>query len=599
MGIADTTYARAQVAQENVVKPTNPDLIFYTDKLGAKLWVYDPHSTPSWFNAATGQYSTNKPSGLITFTLQGPVTQDQSNLFPYLNRYVTGIPASSRPGAPQTTSYQTPIRTTYQTPDRILRGGGAAATTTAAPKIGDTRQSQIPGYWEQWDGFKWVLVPVAPPAQGPAPAPYASTRQAEIDRQAFEAEQARLNRAAAAAEAERNRLEQLRQSRFSALQTIVDRFISEQGNASRLVAGLGPDQFKMAAALQGLPVLGTTPQAGFARAQTEFANRPVPNVSAEAPLSDIESAIAAIGGIKPPALPTSGFGMALGGTLPAQPGMQPMMPLGSPPLPPMGPPAAPGAPQFGTTKTAVLVGEGNLQVEPGTEVAVTDTATGTTEIIPLTGQAQGGASIFSGGFAARPSGSVFDPISGVAAINPLYAGLGLSSFPTRTGTPGPWATYPSASTLGRLGYSPSLVHGGTPGQGTVYWRDPTTDQYRGITSADVFNRSGFNWADVVSMNMAGLPVGPPTSFPTFPPGTGSQSFSQKLGQPLVEPITGAILPSPRANAFRLAQLSASNPGLFETALQAYESAGLTRQAVLGSLTNILITGRDQGTIGLR
>ena len=96
-------------------------------------------------------------------------------------------------------------------------------------------------------------------------------------------------------------------------------------------------------------------------------------------------------------------------------------------------------------------------------------------------------------------------------------------------------------------------------------------------------------------------MGPILDRPTLaPPGTGSQSFSQKLGKPLVEPMTGAILPAPQANAFKLAQLAARSPGLFELALQAYESAGLTRQAVLGSLTNVLITGRDQGTgIGLR
>src|SRR3990167_7306207 len=100
MGLADTIYA-ASLA--NQVGPTSPDLQFYTNKLGSQLWVFDPRSSPSWFNAATGQYTTQKPSGLTTFNLQGPITQDQSNIFPYLGKYVTGVPAAIRPGAPLTT----------------------------------------------------------------------------------------------------------------------------------------------------------------------------------------------------------------------------------------------------------------------------------------------------------------------------------------------------------------------------------------------------------------------------------------------------------------------------------------------------------------
>ena len=589
---------------------------------------------------ATGRFQTYIPplSQRVTTSLS---TQSISNQYPYAWQYVPGVPVPSATATPTPTPTATPYVNTgalgqsypqptasptasnfsmtlpkasstitgrtststkpqYQAP---LSYATKTGTAPAARPIGSTWQEvlqdgSVVTYTQTALGPQIVNFrePRAPTGGGGfAPTPYAQTERGVADQRAFEAEQARLAREAAAAEAERNRLEQLRQSRFSALQGIVDRFIAEQGQASRLVAGLGPDQFKMAAALQGLPVLGTTPQAGFAQAQTEFASRPVPNVSAEAPLSDIESAIAAIGGIKPPSLPTSGFGMAMGGTLPGMvPEMIPPQPMPEQPsgmmpasaeggLPGqemmqpgmMGPPAAPGAPlggaapppQFGTTKTAVLIGEGNLQVEPGTEVAITDTATGTTEIIPLTGQAATGASIFSpgyGGFAQRPPGTLFDPMSGVASISPLYAGMGLSQFPTRTGTPGASASYPSASTLGRLGYAPSLIHN----QGTVYYRDPTTSQYRGITSPDVFNKSGFDWSNIVNMDTSGLPMGPVLSSPELPaPGTGSQSFSQKLGQPLVEPMTGAILPAPQANAFKLAQLAARSPGLFELALK--------------------------------
>jgi len=616
-------------------------------------------------NLATGQFQTYIPpmSQRITTSLS---TQSISNQYPYAWQYVPGVPMPSATATPTPTPTSTPYVNTGalgQSYPQVATAPKPTATlpphppTTTTPTVygppapwgykpgpsatpsapagqgfpplryeGQQYTTNVPGgsvtyiaLRDALGNLTWTVqsqyqTPTG--GQGFAPTPYAQTERGVAEQRAFEAEQARLAREAAAAEAERNRLEQLRQSRFSALQGIVDRFIAEQGNASRLVAGLGPDQFKMAAALQGLPVLGTTPQAGFARAQTEFASRPVPNVSAEAPISDIESAIAAIGGIKPPSLPTSGFGMAMGGTLPGMvPEMMPPQPMPEQPpgmmpgqemmtggIPPMGPPAAPGAPQFGTTKTAVLIGEGNLQVEPGTEVAITDTATGTTEIIPLTGQAATGASIFSpgyGGFATRAPGSVFDPMSGVAAINPLYAGMGFSQFPMANQNQ-------SMATLSRLGAQPSLIREtGTPG---VYWRNPVTNVYQGIPRSDWFEQSGFNWNDVVDVGKGeifggrGLPMGsnvtaPP---PLAPPGTGSESFSQKLGQPLVEPMTGAILPAPRANAFKLAQLAARDASLFELALQAYESAGLTRQAVLSSLTNVLITGRDQGTgIGLR
>jgi len=620
MGLADTIYA-ASLA--NQVGPTSPDLQFYTNKLGSQLWVFDPRSSPSWFNAATGQYTTQKPSGLTTFNLQGPITQDQSNIFPYLSKYVTGVPAPTRLTTPTTTSqvYGPPTPTGFKPGPSATPSAPAGQGFPPLRYEGQQYTTNVPGgsvtYIAMRDALGNLSWTIQSQYQTPsggtgfAPTPYAQTERGMVEQRAWEADQARLAREAAAAEAERNRLEQLRQSRFSALQGIVDRFIAEQGQASRLVAGLGPDQFKMASALQGLPVLGTTPQAGFAQAQTEFASRPVPNVSAQAPISEIETAIAAIGGIKPPSLPASGFGMAMGGTLPGMvPEMMPPQPM--PEQPPgmmpgqemmqMGPPAAPGAPQFGTTKTAVLIGEGNLQVEPGTEVAITDTATGTTEIIPLTGQAATGASIFSpgyGGFATRAPGSVFDPMSGVAAINPLYAGMGFSQFPMANQNQ-------SMATLSRLGAQPSLIREtGTPG---VYWRNPVTNVYQGIPRSDWFEQSGFNWNDVVDVGKGeifggrGLPMGsnvtaPP---PLAPPGTGSESFSQKLGQPLVEPMTGAILPAPRANAFKLAQLAARDASLFELALQAYESAGLTRQAVLSSLTNVLITGRDQGTgIGLR
>jgi len=610
------------------VRPTSSNLQFYTNNLGSQLWVFDPRSTPSWFNAATGKYTTQKPSGLSTFNLQGPITQDQSNIFPYLSKYVTGVPAPTRLTTPTTTSqvYGPPTPTGFKpgpsatsTISRVdmlfnylVNGGDITTAQMALGQKTPFTSTEITSALQKLTAFKQAGG-FNPPTPGPgfAPTPYAQTERGMVEQRAWEADQARLAREAAAAEAERNRLEQLRQSRFSALQGIVDRFIAEQGQASRLVAGLGPDQFKMASALQGLPVLGTTPQAGFAQAQTEFASRPVPNVSAQAPISEIENAIAAIGGIKPPSLPVSGFGMALGGTLPGmvpemmppQPGMMPPMPEQPPGMMPgqemmqMGPPAAPGAPQFGTTKTAVLIGEGNLQVEPGTEVAITDTATGTTEIIPLTGQAATGASIFSpgyGGFAQRPPGTLFDPMSGVAAISPLYAGMGLPSFPMANQNQ-------SLATLGRLGAQPSLIR--ESGTSPVYYRDPATGAYRHVANPDVFNQSGFKWGDisVIGGGMSGLPMGPQLTSPTlFPPGTGSESFSQKLGKPLVEPMTGAILPTPQANAFKLAQLAARNAGLFELALQAYESAGLTRQSVLSSLTNVLITGRDQGTgIGLR
>jgi len=614
MGLADTIYA-ASLA--NQVGPTSPDLQFYTNKLGSQLWVFDPRSSPSWFNAATGQYTTQKPSGLTTFNLQGPITQDQSNIFPYLSKYVTGVPAPTRLTTPTTTSqvYGPPTPTGFKPGPSATPSAPAGQGFPPLRYEGQQYTTNVPGgsvtYIAMRDALGNLSWTIQSQYQTPsggtgfAPTPYAQTERGMVEQRAWEADQARLAREAAAAEAERNRLEQLRQSRFSALQGIVDRFIAEQGQASRLVAGLGPDQFKMASALQGLPVLGTTPQAGFAQAQTEFASRPVPNVSAQAPISEIETAIAAIGGIKPPSLPASGFGMAMGGTLPGMvPEMMPPQPM--PEQPPgmmpgqemmqMGPPAAPGAPQFGTTKTAVLIGEGNLQVEPGTEVAITDTATGTTEIIPLTGQAAAGASIFSpgyGGFAQRPPGALFDPMSGVAAINPLYAGMGLPQFPMANSNP-------SLSLLNRLGVQPSLLK--STSDPTVYYRDPATNQYRGITGPDVFNQSGFDWGNIVSSgDISGLPMGPVLDRPTlFPPGTGSESFSQKLGRPLVEPMTGAILPAPQANAFKLAQLAARNAGLFELALQAYESAGLTRQSVLSSLTNVLITGRDQGTgIGLR
>ena len=163
---------------------------------------------------------------------------------------------------------------------------------------------------------------------------------------------------------------------------------------------------------------------------------------------------------------------------------------------------------MGTRKQAYLVGEGATPVEPGTEVAIVDSMMGTTEIIPLGGGAQEGATF--GGFDFQP-GTVQQ------ALAPVYDYLGFKDVPRYESG---FGAAPSLRDMSRLGVSPELVR--TPAGG-VLRREGNI--YRPVTS-DAFAANEWNWGDVAQLSEA-------DAARIHQPGMLGESISGRL--PAIEP----------------------------------------------------------------
>ena len=97
----------------------------------------------------------------------------------------------------------------------------------------------------------------------------------------------------------------------------------------------------------------------------------------------------------------------------------------------------PGPAQFGTTKTAVLVGDATMNGDE--EVLIHDRMTGMAEVIPLAGRAQGGA-VLPANLTVLPElfKTLRSDVLGVGNVNPNvqnnYAGLSALGFGTQPGT---------------------------------------------------------------------------------------------------------------------------------------------------------------------
>lgn len=288
---------------------------------------------------------------------------------------------------------------------------------------------------------------------------FASTQAAQTQAEAFQREQDRLSREfqanqdriALEARAEGNRLAEeaaLKRGRLSTLTDLIQSFAASQSQARDTLANLQPDAFRFAAVAGGIAPFGVTPQQGFTEQLQQFASAPVPTADPNASLPSIENAIQGLTGANVPLSPQV-FGAAGGARIPAP---------------------APGQ------SIAVKVGEKGEEVLRITAQGV--------EVIPLAGGMQEGGAI----------GFPFEPI-------PFDAN---TAFPTlgRTGIFGGFQGFPRATTSGRSGVGPGprLVRFGD--SGTVFAIDPLTGQARGISSLDVFNRSGFSGANVESLGAA-------------------------------------------------------------------------------------------------
>ena len=404
--------------------------------------------------------------------------------------------------------------------------------------------------------------------------------------------------------------------------------IQEQGATKRQLLTLGPDPFTQGAALQGQAQRGTTPQQAAVGQAQAFINQPLPQASMSDDIAQLESVLAGIQGSQAPQL-TGGFGLANPPGL-AHGGVIEMEQNG-------------GAFSMKSGKKAFLVGDGGGIVPGVTEVLTVgqdERGAFTVEVTPLMGGAQGGldftlsglqnlAPLFGGtgfsgipradrlgqGLTANPRLIRFGDDPAVFAIDPLtgqprhvssqdvFQRSGFDFGDVQTLDPGaragfqfgpditqPFGFRPEA--LSRLGIRPELVRfGGGP---EVFRRNPQTGNLQSFSSADIFSQSGFSFGDVANLaesSRGAFSFGDPLTDPLGPPTPTTAPSFGATGVPLIEPVTGALLPEPFKVAATLADWRVNNPFLYNLALQAYRSAGRSGAVVEAQTTAATPKGR--------
>lgn len=412
---------------------------------------------------------------------------------------------------------------------------------------------------------EWTIREANVSGGGSAPA-YSSTRQAQVEGQAFAAEQARLDReatiardAAAAEQARLDRENTARMNRLRDLNDLIQQAMGNQQSAREMKFGLRNDSFALAGAFSGGPMRGTTPVQAFGNELQNFANQPLPQLGANATMPQIEQGIQQVQAFGPP--PTGGgFGMAQGGTIGAQ------------------------GPDFSPPGYSVIVGEGALN---GDEEVVTRLNDGTVLVTPLKGGAQTGATL--------PT-----PESSFAALSPLYRSLGFSNIPTFQSGPSGYTVSGGQNTLSRLGIQPRLIRDQATG-GTGYL-DPS-GVLRGISNPADFARFGFNWADVFNVSpeeYAAIPRGSQlTSMPDVSPGQGAFGPSSS---PFLSPF-GQLMPNPYNVA---APLRFAGPIDWQNFASAYQNArgpggvmGISPEQLMAMAELPFPTGLPKRVLGYR
>jgi len=203
----------------------------------------------------------------------------------------------------------------------------------------------------------------------------AAQAKRDADQRAWQTEQDRLNREF---EAEQNRIAAEERRRSDLLGT-ADRLLegrrkSRESAVGRASEQAGADTFRFLANVKGQQVApGTmTPTDIFKAGNAQIAGFQAPTITPNATIGDLESAIA-----KMQAQDTAEAGF--GGNVGPFTGFA------------MGGQMGKGGAQFGTSKTAVIVGDARINGDE--EVVIHDRMSGQTEVIPLSGRAQAGATL--------------------------------------------------------------------------------------------------------------------------------------------------------------------------------------------------------------
>jgi hypothetical protein len=383
--------------------------------------------------------------------------------------------------------------------------------------------------------------------------PYSGTRESQTQSEQAAAAERERDRAAAA-ELDRIREENAnRRAAMGEAGSSLRDLIAAQDAAKQRIADLtGRDPVGAAVHLGGGVQRGVTPAEAFRANEQQFANQPAPaydpNTATTAELQAISAGIRDRLQEVPSFPGRTAIGMAGGG----------MMGGG-------GSPRGEGM-HFGTSKTAVLVGEGEINGDE--EVVVHDPATGTTEVIPLSGGAQGGATIY-------------DPDTIRQALQRVYGNLGFTgSGPSITRGPlGNFSFNQSGpDTVRRLGYRPRLFR--DTGTGSAYFRDDS-GMLRYIASPDVFTKSGFDEKDLMNVSTGelgqfGQMGGALNAPPPLIEGNPRQAYPTPATPLFTPPEAGSIpLPDPRmlAGIWRFL-----DPATQDVVFSSYDRAGLGEQA---------------------
>lgn len=381
--------------------------------------------------------------------------------------------------------------------------------------------------------------------------------------------------------------------------------IQEKAATGREIMKLGPDPFRQAAILGGGVQRGITPQQTAVGQGQAFINQPLPQVSMNMDVAQLEAAIAKMQGQGMTQPQFGGFGMAGGGIIEMEhkDGAFSMKP---------------------TTKVSRLIGEGKHGegLKAGTAEILTiekgPFSIKSVEVTPLEGGwAYGGLeqSVFQGlsplysgfgwpqaptakstggGFRADPQlftlGSgpavyMIDPYTGqrrhVADPDVFReSGFKWSDVERRSaGAAGQWGRGPrlesgyglNPAMLGQMGISPSLVS--FQGSDAVYYRDPASGDLRHIPNKWMFREAGFNMRDVAQMGEGSrgeFDFGSALTAP--PPPVSREGAFGALGTVMIESTTGAILPGIHKVAPLLAQWKAAGDYRYGLAIQAYGNA---------------------------
>lgn len=345
----------------------------------------------------------------------------------------------------------------YTVGDRYDTGGGSRDFIMTRDAVSEA----------QWDRF----FPPGSEFGGSAARDYAgeAAQQHAYDveleriRQAFDAQQREADRASAM---ELQRLQEenaLKRAKLGEAGSLARTAAEVQQQARQFLTSLqGVDPVRQSVGAQGGVLRGTTPAQAHMQNLTSLANAPLPQVSENAQIPEIDQTIQNLQNYQNlPVTPI--LGMAYGGTINA---------------------TEPTA-QIGSTKRAILVGEkGGFTGDE--EVVVVDSANpGRTEVIPLMAGAASG-----GSFGLPQTALTYQQpdISSIkSALAPIFAGQGFQG-DVPSLTRGPFGYHwgvGGSDMMRRLGYEPRLIRDWS--SGATYFRNPAGVLGR-IPDMDAFNQ---------------------------------------------------------------------------------------------------------------